>query len=78
MRSTERNEEPANADNPGMREPSIIPQGVEGGQKKKKDSRRDEPERRADELVASRRQNDAAGGLIPSTVGPPKTQNSET
>ena len=43
MRSTERNEEPANADNPGMREPSIIPQGVEGGQEKKKNSRREEP-----------------------------------
>jgi len=37
MRSTERNEEPANADNPGMRETSIIPQGVEGGQKKKEE-----------------------------------------
>ena len=48
MRSTERNEEPANADNPGMREPSIIPQGVEGGQKTEKTREEMEPKRRAD------------------------------
>ena len=68
MRSTERNEEPANADNPGMREPSIIPQGVEGGQKKAAGRR----------TRASRRKNDAAGGLVPGAVYPPKTQISDT
>ena len=78
MRSTERNEEPANADNPGMRETSIIPQGVEGGQKKEERTREERAEAEGKRTRASRRTNDAAGGLIPSTVGPPKNQNSET